>query len=641
MPVPSWRFRRMHPSEMSIDPIEAEFFSTEALGSFADALVREAIQNSLDARLPGEALRIRISFCTNDTMLRGPRRDAYLGGLGAHLRASSSGVSADVLPTRDEPLSYLTLEDFGTRGLQGDPKQSDDTDIEIGGAARNDFFFFWRNVGRSRKQAGDLGRWGLGKTVFPAASRVNAFFAMTVRANDRRRLLLGQAVLKIHRLGDTRFYPYGYFADFADDFALPIESPDFLDRFARDFALERRSESGLSVVLPYPDPSLTPSSVISSVVRHYFMPILSGDLAVEVAHDSKLERIDAGSLARMFAASDSADAANAGLARVFDLARWGMALLAEGYVALRAPEENVAPRWQDDAIGDDSLRALRDALAAGGRIAVRIPVWVKPAHAASTLSSFDIYLERDDAIERSDEHFVRDGITVTGVRAGLPKGIRAIVVIRDKALSSLLGDSENPAHTEWQERSPKFKDRYRHGAFTLRYVKSVPRELVRLLTRPVEGRDYALLRQLFSLEIPTESDIVSRAADVQKRGTGEESEAEAPDTVGKDRQFVLQRLRGGFRIRGSASDSLALPAAAVNVAYEVRRGNPFRQYHALDFDLAKSPIEVQSRGLAIARCEGNLLAFRAQAPDFDVVVRGFDPHRDLRVRVVPVDEAAP
>jgi hypothetical protein len=317
-----------------------------------------------------------------------------------------------------------------------------------------------------------------------------------------------------------------------------------------------------------------------------------------------------------------------------------MALHSEDYATLRSPEENAAPRWQDDAIGGDALRSLRDALANGGRIAARVPVWVKPAHAASTLSSFDVYLERDDALERSDEHFVRDGITVTGVRASLPKGMRAIVVVRDKALSSLLGDSENPAHTEWQERSPKFKDRYRHGAFTLRYVKGVPRELVRLLTRPVEGRDYALLRQLFSLEIPTESDIASRTADVQKRGTGEESEPEAPDTAGKDRLFVLQRLRGGFRIRGAAKDRQAPATAAVNVAYEVRRGNPFRQYHPLDFDVAKSPIEVQSRNLTIVRCEGNLLAFRAQRPDFDLVVRGFDLHRDLRVRVVPIADAA-
>lgn len=47
----------MQPGETNIDPTEAEFFSTEALGSPADALVREAIQNSLDARRPGESSR--------------------------------------------------------------------------------------------------------------------------------------------------------------------------------------------------------------------------------------------------------------------------------------------------------------------------------------------------------------------------------------------------------------------------------------------------------------------------------------------------------------------------------------------------------------------------------------------------------
>ena len=43
-------------------------------------------------------------------------------------------------------------------------------------------------------------------------------------------------------------------------------------------------------------------------------------------------------------------------------------------------------------------------------------------------------------------------ITIAGVRGNLPKGYRCIVSARDKALAALLGDSENPAHTEWQER---------------------------------------------------------------------------------------------------------------------------------------------------------------------------------------------
>src|SRR5262245_57848810 len=105
--TPAWQFRRMQAGEMNIDPIEAEFFSTEALGSLSDALVREAIQNSLDARRPGETLCVRVRFPTVDAYLQGARRDTYLAGLRQHLRGSRTGLSADTLPTESEPLSFL------------------------------------------------------------------------------------------------------------------------------------------------------------------------------------------------------------------------------------------------------------------------------------------------------------------------------------------------------------------------------------------------------------------------------------------------------------------------------------------------------------------------------------------------------
>jgi hypothetical protein len=66
MPTPTWRFRRMQPGEMNVDPIEGEFFSTEALDSLADALVRESIQNSLDARRLDETLHVRFAFSGPD-----------------------------------------------------------------------------------------------------------------------------------------------------------------------------------------------------------------------------------------------------------------------------------------------------------------------------------------------------------------------------------------------------------------------------------------------------------------------------------------------------------------------------------------------------------------------------------------------
>ena len=44
-----WTFREMARGELNVDPIQSEFFSTEAIDGLTEALVRESIQNTLDA----------------------------------------------------------------------------------------------------------------------------------------------------------------------------------------------------------------------------------------------------------------------------------------------------------------------------------------------------------------------------------------------------------------------------------------------------------------------------------------------------------------------------------------------------------------------------------------------------------------
>ena len=56
---PSWHFRSMDLSEVQVDPVHDEFFKAQDL---ADALVRESIQNSLDARLPRSRSPVRVRF---------------------------------------------------------------------------------------------------------------------------------------------------------------------------------------------------------------------------------------------------------------------------------------------------------------------------------------------------------------------------------------------------------------------------------------------------------------------------------------------------------------------------------------------------------------------------------------------------
>jgi len=58
--MPGWYFKPLRPGDTSREPIQSEFFSTEAISNSADALVREGIRNSLDARRNGQGVRVSI-----------------------------------------------------------------------------------------------------------------------------------------------------------------------------------------------------------------------------------------------------------------------------------------------------------------------------------------------------------------------------------------------------------------------------------------------------------------------------------------------------------------------------------------------------------------------------------------------------
>src|SRR5690606_22971963 len=93
---------------------------SEALEGLADPLVRESIQNSLDAAID-DVVHVRFAFGTLESAAVAP----YLDSLWPHLQA----VAGDEIrpPRRDEPFTFLVIEDFGTRGLEGDPEQYEDS----------------------------------------------------------------------------------------------------------------------------------------------------------------------------------------------------------------------------------------------------------------------------------------------------------------------------------------------------------------------------------------------------------------------------------------------------------------------------------------------------------------------------------
>ena len=618
----------MQPGEINVDPIEGQFFTTEVLTSINDALVREAIQNSLDAAAEGEPVRVRFSFRSLALQETQPIRDLYLDGLIPHIHARNSGLPE--IPAESESLSFILIEDFGTRGLQGDVTQYDDLEDDI---HRNDFYYFWRNIGRTRKGDTDLGRWGLGKTVFQAASRINAFLGLTVRRNDGRKLLMGQSVLKIHKVEGRRFAPYGYYAVFDDHLALPVESEEVIDAFCSHFSVDRDGRSGLSILVPYPDPELHPKACIKSIVKHYFFPILSGVLTAEVQDGKKAYSLDASSLQRLFKKNPFIE--RIGMRGMVELAQWALQQKDGDFERLKEPPPGRAPKLRADLFEIGQLERLSERFHQKQRIALYLPVSIQLRnHKEPTHTGFSLFLERDDALEKAEDHFIRQGITVPEVTSLKHKGVRAIVSVTERPLSAFLGDAENPAHTEWERNNKRFKQRYLLGPTTLGYVKTSPREIVKLLTLPRKGRDENLLKNLFWLPetTPGKEGEKPKAQD----GSGQPGGGEKPFIDVAGAQYLqLYPIRSGFKLVKKSSAKLLPRIITVQMAYEVRGGNPFKKYTPLDFDVNRPPFSVAVEGAQLLVCQNNVLQIEVKRPDFVLSVTGFDPHRDLRIKTTP------
>jgi hypothetical protein len=624
-----WSFRKMQRGEINADPVQEEFFTPKE--GLSDGLVREGDQNTLDAHVEGQPLRVCYTF--SSLPLEPNSAEKYLGGLDEHL--DSAGVQ---LRIGNEPMRYLVIEDFGTRGLQGEPSQDVDDPPGLSPESKNHFFYFWRNIGRSSKGHTDRGRWGLGKTVFPAASKIRTFFGLTVRRSDGRVLLMGQSVLKVHNINNQRYCPYGYFGLTDNEgFTVPVEDTKLIAAFRSDFHLQRKDEPGLSLVIPFLHiEEINALQVVRSTILNYFYPILSGDLVVEVRHGNAKWVLDRDSLNEVTTRLDwkESDTSKERLLKLFDFARWSISQPKSEFVILRQKGTS-APTWGEDLFVDGSLAKLRERFEKGERLALRVPVKVERYGRPLSTAHFMIFLEKDPTCPRGEDHYIRQGITITEIRQLKEPSVRGLLVVDDPELTSLLGDAENPAHTDWQEKSTKIKEGYKHGPSCVRFVRSSIRNIVIFLSAPPEGIKEDLLKDFFFVDRPDGPHT--------NEGTGGERELPPQPPEGNPplppvippstSAYRLDPLEGGFSIRSIPGRSLVGKAVEIEVAYEVRRGNAFKRYDRNDFDFGRSPFTIAIPvGAKEADMDGNKLRFDITGEDFEVNVTGFDPQRDLKVR---------
>lgn len=619
--VSKWHFRRMKPADMAADP---DFTRALFSGDASRSLVREAIQNSLDARQsPSTLVTVRFTLRSGAQSAEPAKAAAFFDGLWEHIHTDTSGLETP--PEIRGRIPFLVVEDFGTKGLTGNPEGWDPFTSE-----RNSFFLFFRALGRSGKKDEERGRWGVGKFVFPLASQAHCLLGYTVPSDTRLPMLMGRAVLKIHKTNEIAYHPDGLWGTRTgdDSLVLPESQDKILDEFRRVFGLLRRSEPGLSVVVPWLSVELTGESLTAAAVAEYFLPILRSELTVEVDDNGSLVRITADSIVELASRLDPPEL-RARIELAVEAATWPNDQMVTLPAILTPGDEEWA-----SSIAEETKVQLTQKLDAGAPIGVRIPATVYPKGKPSIASHFDLFIQRVEGLGRSRPLIVREGITIPDdKKTPTLQDHTALVVIDHKPLASFVGDAETPAHTELQ---PELvKNKYTYAPRIVKTLRMAATEVIRALEQTADKDDFTLLSEFFPIVMAQEPGHTVRP---RRRGQGPDV-APVPPIPARSPRYRVVQTEDGFKVKGT--DAGDLPALlTIRFAYDVRRGNPLKRYNPLDFSLLKGELSIETDGVSVVDKAHNTLIVQPTKEGFSIEVDGFDPLRDLVVRVdAPAGEA--
>lgn len=603
-PPPSYGVRQ--------NPTQGEHFVNDRIDR-NEALVREAIQNSLDARpsSPNGTATVKFTFRT----ISDPRRlEEYHNDLHPHLRACGVDLPK---PASDEA-HLLLVEDYGTVGLTG-PLDEDD---------EGHFSLFWRNIGSSSKGENKGGRWGLGKTVFPNSSKISAFFGITFRKGDRGPVLMGQVALKKHKIGKNTFQPHAFYCSSKkEEFEKPIVDKSDVQIFEKIFGTDRGSQPGFSVAVLFPYESIKPKELLLAVVEHFFFPILQGNLVVHV--DGEI--INKKTIHEIVASRRFPE-----LHRLRQIIQFATEVVAYDRTK-NHPIDNVsimnfpAGGLGKECFESEHLAIMKKEYQDGKIVGLAVPITIRSKSEGDSPSELLLFLQHIPGLTHSADYYLRGGISVIDNRSfSETDECLGILLAEEEKVSKFLGDSENPAHTNWNSRSAGLEKKYRDSMKTVLFIRKSLRQFFDLLAKEEGVTDPDALLDFFFEESGSEGTVVKPPP------------PRPPPPPRRPVLVEVRKIEGGFRASNGPDlkkENLPLKVSIL-MAYDCLRGNPFKKYSTADFEIENPPIEVGTKGVEKSSGTNNSLSFVVTDVDFIAEVKGFDPSRDLKIRTRVVNEEA-
>lgn len=599
-----WIWPRVGPTPSSQNT-DSEMFD-RADYPYTETFVREAIQNTLDARLNAEEPAIiKFGF-----------RQGSLSSRRAYLEEAVSKRKIAGFPSVEDweagRIDWVTIEDFNTRGLDGA------LDDRLG-----NFWNYWLNFGVSNKDGAKRGGRGIGRVTFLIASRMQTVLALTRRVVDDVTASCGMTLLRTMRTPDgiVRTTHAYLAADEKDDVFRLHDAAGFNEGLAKAFLLNGYSAapttSGLALVIPYPHVDLVPEGILASAVEHFAPAILNGSLVVQV-DDTTLDQNSIDQVADLVAGKIHTRSIGADVGRYLDLLRTDL---------LSAPELKVDSNLGLAALRDtDQAKAMQEACAAGKKVSLRLSFGLKQ-HNITLPVSLRAVLARTPDDYLPIDRFFREGMSLPEVKSSVPGELDLVLLVEDENLATFLNLCEGKAHLdllESKEVKAKLEKHGYHLPIALkRFIKALPNELRALVTPDITEPEIDVFDAFFAL--PDDSSD-------KKKVRGSKADVNPPPAVPppppRISPIVMETLSDGFRMTGNPSYTEWPINVSVTMAYA--DGNRKPAWSIYDF----APADLSTD---MSDCEpsfiNNKLTARNCGPTFQIEVTGFDALRELDTNI--------
>lgn len=607
----TWTFNRSFPSDVDMEVTQMEQFDNDEIG-LGNSLVREVIQNSMDAKNSIEP--VRVNFTIRELSELGTLKVKLLREI---LKPVEDHLVASGLPIPDDKsVRLLCVEDFNTSGLTG---KFDEKDGE-------NFSNFWRVMGKSQKKGEAGGRRGLGKLVFSAASKIRTFFGVTRRAGDNDLFAMGQVILKTHNIGPLKFKPHGFWHDDCwndqEDLQLPTNDESEMENIRFVSGFKRTTESGFSILIPYLRDNITERVLIENVLENYYFSILSNQLVVNVNKTV----IDTDSFEKVYKKSKHTKAAIP-----LDFISSVSKMLKLNSDAIRSNTIDLK-KFPNNLFSKNDVEYLRDRYNKNEIIHVVVPIPLREKDENFDYKGeYNLFLRSLKNNRSAFKFFARGPITLLGERRQFNGNCQAgFIAETGKIAASFLGDAENPSHTQWNSNAELLRERWHAPQRPLKIMRDSLQELFNLVAKQEESKDNDVLSRFFSVHKPSNA----KGSDFPKENLGQAEGKNSSSSV-EQLGFKIIRIEKGLAIEPDGSlDVEKIPKKIrVEMAFSRKGGNALGNYEKLDFDLNDpTTIEYDCINGKCEVYESNVLDVEVNGKNFSLSVTLMDLNRDLFVK---------